>query len=216
MNLIFMGPPGAGKGTQAKTITATFPIPHISTGDMFREAVAGGTPMGLKAKEYMDAGRLVPDEVTIGVVEERLAKDDCAKGFLLDGFPRTIAQAEALDAVLAAMGRKVDAVIDIQVPASILLERMTGRVSCKDCKEVYHLKFSPPAQTGVCDKCGGELIQRSDDNEIAVVENRLKVYEEQTAILGGYYKKHGCLVAVDGDRDPKVVFADIKAALEKI
>ncbi|MDO4539911.1 MAG: adenylate kinase [Syntrophomonadaceae bacterium] len=216
MNVILMGPPGAGKGTQAEFIKTAFPIPHISTGDMFRVAVAEGTPMGIKAKEFMDAGKLVPDEVTIGVVKERLAKDDCAQGFLLDGFPRTVPQAEALDEVLGAMGRQVDAVVDIQVPASILLERMTGRVTCKACKTVYHLKFSPPAQAGVCDHCQGELVQRSDDNEIAVVENRLKVYEEQTAILADYYKNQGCLVAVDGNRDTKEVFADIKAALEKI
>ena len=216
MNIIIMGPPGAGKGTQAELIKAAFPIPHISTGDMFREAVANATPMGLKAKEYMDAGGLVPDEVTIGVVKERLAQDDCASGFLLDGFPRTVPQAEALRQILSDLGTQVEATLDIRVPAAVLLDRLRGRVSCKVCKAVYNLKYNPSSQSGICDQCGGELIQRTDDNEVSVVENRLKVYEAETAILDSYYQEQGSLIMVDGNRDSLAVFADIKAALEKI
>lgn len=215
MNIILMGPPGAGKGTQAEFIKAAFPIPHISTGDMFREAVAGGTAMGIEAKKYMDAGQLVPDEVTIGVVEERLAKDDCQGGFLLDGFPRTIPQAEALDAVLAGMGKKVEVALNIDVPDDILLARMSGRVSCVACKAVYNTKFNPPAKAGVCDKCGGELVQRSDD-KAETVKNRLNVYNEQTQPLIDYYAKQGSLKTVDGNRETKDVFEDVKCVLENL
>jgi adenylate kinase len=210
-----MGPPGAGKGTQAEFIKAAFPIPHISTGDMFREAVSGGTAMGIEAKKYMDAGQLVPDEVTIGVVEERLSKDDCKDGFLLDGFPRTIPQAEALDRVLAGMGKKVEVALNIAVPDEILLARMSGRVSCVACKSVFNTKFNPPATAGVCDKCGGELVQRSDDKE-ETVKNRLNVYNEQTQPLIDYYAKQGSLKTVDGNRDTNVVFEDVKRVLENL
>lgn len=212
MNVILMGPPGAGKGTQADLIKANYPIPHISTGDMFREAVSNGTELGKEAKKYMDSGHLVPDEVTIGIVEERLAQDDCAKGFLLDGFPRTVKQAEALDRVLARMGKKVQAAIDIYVPEDVLVERISGRISCKDCKTVYHLTFNPPAKEGVCDKCGGELIQRSDDRGEAV-KNRLQVYAEQTNPLIEYYKKQGTLYSIDGNRASREVFADIEKVM---
>ncbi|CFX05050.1 Adenylate kinase/UMP-CMP kinase [Syntrophomonas zehnderi OL-4] len=215
MNIIIMGPPGAGKGTQADLIKARFPILHISTGDMFREAVSKQTAMGLEAKKYMDAGQLVPDEVTIGVVEERLAQPDCADGFLLDGFPRTIPQAEALDKVLAKLGKKVEAALDISVPDQVLLERMTGRVSCPQCKTVYNTRFNPPTTVGICDKCGTGLMQRDDDKE-ATVKNRLKIYMEQTQPLLNYYEKQGTLRTIDGNRDPKDVFADVVLVLEKL
>jgi len=214
MNIILLGPPGAGKGTQAEFIKAHYPILHISTGDMFREAVSHQTAMGIEAKKFMDAGQLVPDDVTIGVVEERLSQPDCSSGFLLDGFPRTIPQAEALDQVLAKMGKKVDMALEITVPDAILIERMTGRVSCGDCKAVYNTKFSPPAKTGICDKCGGALVQRSDDKE-ETVKNRLKVYGEQTQPLLNYYEKTGKLKSLDGNRDPQAVFKDVQDLLGK-
>ncbi|WP_054697845.1 adenylate kinase [Syntrophomonas palmitatica] len=215
MNIVLMGPPGAGKGTQAEFIKARYPIPHISTGDIFREAVANGTELGKKAKTYMDSGQLVPDEVTIGIIEERLAREDCQKGFLLDGFPRTTVQAEALDKALALTGRKIEAAINISVPNEILVERMSGRISCKDCKTVYNLKFNPPAKAGICDRCGGELIQRSDDRG-DTVGKRLEVYMEQTNPLLDYYKAQGLLHDIDGNRDTEVVFADVRSILEKL
>lgn len=215
MNVLLMGPPGAGKGTQADLIKDRYPIPHISTGDMFREAVSTGTELGKEAKKYMDSGKLVPDEVTIGIVQERLAQDDCKEGFLLDGFPRTVKQAEALDQVLAKLGKKVEAAINITVPEDILYERMSGRISCKDCKTVYHLKFNPPAKAGICDKCGGELIQRSDDQG-DTVKRRLEVYAEQTNPLIEYYEKQGVLYDIDGNRDSQAVFADIAKVMESL
>lgn len=215
MNIIIMGPPGAGKGTQADFIKAAFPIPHISTGDMFREAVANGTELGKEAKKYMDGGQLVPDEVTIGIVKERLAQPDCKEGFLLDGFPRTTVQAEALAQVLADMGRKVEAAINVAVPDEVLIERITGRVSCSNCKTVYHTKFNPPTQAGKCDKCGGELVQRSDDTG-ETVRKRLVVYAAQTKPLLEYYEKQGVLHDINGNRDTREVFADIKRLLENL
>lgn len=215
MNVLLMGPPGAGKGTQADLIKDRYPIPHISTGDMFREAVSTGTELGKEAKKYMDSGKLVPDEVTIGIVQERLAQDDCKEGFLLDGFPRTVKQAEALDQVLAKLGKKVEAAINITVPEDILYERMSGRISCRDCKTVYHLKFNPPAKAGICDKCGGELIQRSDDQG-DTVKRRLEVYAEQTNPLIEYYEKQGVLNDIDGNRDSQAVFADIVKVMESL
>lgn len=215
MNVLLMGPPGAGKGTQADLIKDRYPIPHISTGDMFREAVSTGTELGKEAKKYMDSGKLVPDEVTIGIVQERLAQDDCKEGFLLDGFPRTVKQAEALDQVLAKLGKKVEAAINITVPEDILYERMSGRISCRDCKTVYHLKFNPPAKAGICDKCGGELIQRSDDQG-DTVKRRLEVYAEQTNPLIEYYEKQGVLYDIDGNRDSQAVFADIAKVMESL
>lgn len=193
-----MGPPGAGKGTQAQFLTKKLNIPHISTGDMFRKAVKEGTPLGLEAKRYMDTGKLVPDEVTIGIVKERLAEADCQRGFLLDGFPRTVPQADALEQTLQELGVKIDYVINIAVSREALLERLTGRRVCRSCGATYHLIYSPPREKDKCDHCGGELYQRSDDSETTVA-NRLDVYEEQTAPLIEYYEKKGLLLNIDGD-----------------
>ncbi|MEN6328060.1 MAG: adenylate kinase [Syntrophomonas sp.] len=215
MNIILMGPPGAGKGTQAELIKAKYPIPHISTGDMFREAVSNGTEMGKEAQKYMDAGKLVPDQVTIGIVEERLAQSDCAKGFLLDGFPRTTVQAEALDQVLQKLNKKVEVALNIAAPNQVLIERLSGRVSCKDCKKVYNLSYNPPAQVGVCDICGGEIIQRSDDRGETVAK-RLDVYNEQTAPLLDYYNQRQLLHDLDGNRDSREVFQDVVKVLESL
>jgi adenylate kinase len=215
VNIVLMGPPGAGKGTQAEFIKKEYLIPHISTGDMFRDAVSRETEQGKEAKKYMDAGKLVPDEVTIGIVEERLAEADCKVGFLLDGFPRTIVQAEALEKVLSSTGRKIDVAINIAVPNDILIKRLSGRVSCKECKVVYNLHSSPPSIEGICDNCGGELIQRSDDRGETVAK-RLEVYQEQTNPLLAYYSEQKILHEIDGNRNSKLVFADIKQSLESL
>lgn len=207
-----MGLPGAGKGTQAEKIVEKYSIPHISTGDMFRAAIKDGTELGIKAKSYMDQGNLVPDEVTIGIVRERLGKDDCSKGFLLDGFPRTVAQADALQQILTDLDRKLDAVLNIEVNPEILLARLTGRRICKDCGATYHLVFNPPAKSGVCDKCGGELYQRSDDNE-ETVGNRLEVNIEQSKPLLDFYNELGLVKTFDGEQEMKAVFADIDAVI---
>ena len=212
MNLVLMGLPGAGKGTQAEKIVAAYGIPHISTGDMFRAAMREGTPLGLQAKQYMDRGDLVPDEVTIGIVRERLSKDDCQNGFLLDGFPRTVAQAEALETMLADIGRKLDYVIHIDVRQDVLMERLTGRRICRNCGATYHLVFHPPAKPGVCDKCGGELYQRADDNE-ATVANRLEVNMKQMKPLVDFYEQKGYLRNINGEQDMEKVFADIRELL---
>lgn len=208
MNLVLMGLPGAGKGTQAEKIVQKYGIPHISTGDMFRAAMKEGTALGLQAKAYMDRGDLVPDEVTIGIVRERLSKDDCQKGFLLDGFPRTVAQAEALENILAELDRSIDYVINIEVDKGILMERLTGRRICKECGATYHLVFNPPAKPGVCDKCGGELYQRADDNE-ETVANRLEVNMKQTQPLLDFYRTKGYLRNINGQQEIEQVFADI-------
>ncbi|WP_432654132.1 adenylate kinase [Thermincola potens] len=211
---MIMGPPGAGKGTQAEVLVKELNITHISTGDMFRAAIKEGTEMGKKAKEYMDKGQLVPDEVVVGMVKDRLSQPDCEKGFLLDGFPRTIAQAEALSKTLDEMGIKLDGVINIEVPREKLLARLTGRRVCKSCGASYHVLFNPPEKEGVCNNCGGELYQRSDDNE-ETVNNRLDVYEEQTQPLIDYYKEKGLLININGDQPIDKVLADILAALRK-
>lgn len=208
MNLVFMGLPGAGKGTQAERIVEHFGIPHISTGDMFRSAIKEETPLGLEAKSYMDRGALVPDDVTIGIVNERLAKDDCKKGFLLDGFPRTVAQAEALENMLALTDRSIDHVIYIEVNRDLLLARLTGRRICKNCGATYHTEFNPPKTEGVCDKCGGELYQRHDDNA-ETVATRLDVNIKQQQSLLDFYEERGLLRTVKGDQHIDQVFLDI-------
>ncbi|WP_349409139.1 adenylate kinase [Pseudalkalibacillus sp. SCS-8] len=212
MNLVLMGLPGAGKGTQAAKIVDKYGIPHISTGDMFRAAIKEGTDLGMKAKSYMDAGNLVPDEVTIGIVDERLSKDDCQKGFLLDGFPRTVAQAEALENILSKSDRSIDYVLNIDVDKEQLMERLTGRRICKQCGATYHVIFNPPSEEGVCDKCGGELYQREDDNE-ETVKTRLEVNIEQSKPLLGFYEQKGYLRNIDGNQDINKVFEDIDRLL---
>ncbi|MBP2242893.1 adenylate kinase [Cytobacillus eiseniae] len=208
MNLVLMGLPGAGKGTQAEKIVDKYGIPHISTGDMFRAAIKGETELGLKAKSFMDKGELVPDEVTIGIVRERLSKDDCEKGFLLDGFPRTVPQAEALEEILADLNKKINFVINIDVNHEILMERLTGRRICKDCGATYHLVFNPPAKEDSCDRCGGELYQRADDNE-ETVQTRLDVNIKQTKPLLDFYDTKGYLRNIDGRQDIDKVFTDL-------
>jgi adenylate kinase len=211
-DLIILGPPGAGKGTQASGIVAEYGVPHISTGDMLRDAVKNQTTMGLEAKKYMDKGELVPDEVVIGIVKERLQQSDTEKGFLLDGFPRTIPQAQALDASLGEISRSVGKVIAILVNDEALIKRLTGRRICRGCQTPYHVQFSRPATEDVCDKCGGELYQRDDDTE-ATVRNRLEVYRAQTEPLIEYYDTQGVVARVDGDQAPDLVLAEIKAAV---
>lgn len=213
MRAILMGPPGAGKGTQAADLITRYQIPHISTGDMFRAAIKVGTALGIKAKEYMDAGSLVPDEVTIGIVAERLAEPDCSLGFLLDGFPRTVAQADALDKILRDLKMDLDGVINIEVPEAKLLERLTGRRICRQCGATYHMVFNPPASEAACDKCGGELYQRSDDT-LETAKNRLQVYNDQTQPLIDYYREKGLLREINGDQDIAIVLQDIVKALE--
>ncbi|WP_211749534.1 adenylate kinase [Paenibacillus sp. Marseille-Q4541] len=212
MNILFMGPPGAGKGTQAEAIVNEFGIPHISTGDAFRLAIKQGTPIGMKAKEYMDQGLLVPDDVTIGIVEERLQQPDCKKGFLLDGFPRTISQAEALDGILERLNTGLDHVINLKVDRDKLLARLTGRRLCKNCGSTYHVVFNPPKQEGICDKCGGELYQRSDDNEESV-GTRLDEYINKTAPLLTFYENKGLLRQIDGEQEIHAVSQEIVSLL---
>lgn len=212
MRLILLGPPGAGKGTQAANIVDKYNIPHISTGDIFRKNIKEGTELGKKAKEYIDGGQLVPDSLTIALVEDRLKQDDAKDGFLLDGFPRNISQAEALDTVLENMDTKLSSVINISVDPSILVERAVGRRICKNCGATYHVAFNPSKVEGVCDKCSGELYQRSDDNE-ETVSNRINVYSNETAPLIDYYTDKGVIINVDGQKDINLVFEDIASAL---
>lgn len=213
MRIIFLGPPGAGKGTQAKMLIDRYGIPQISTGDILRAAVKEGTPMGKKAKEYMDAGKLVPDEVVIGIMQDRLKQSDCAKGFILDGFPRTVAQAEALENMLKELNMPIDKVLALDVPDEVLLERLTGRRTCKSCGQMYHVKFDPPKSGNNCDKCGGELFQRDDDKE-ETIKNRLSVYHAQTAPLLDFYGKKGMVVKIDGTKTPDEIFNSLISVLE--
>ena len=213
MHILLMGPPGAGKGTQAANLVKKFSITHISTGDMFRAAIKEGTELGKKAKACIDAGNLVPDEITIGIVKERLSQEDCKKGFILDGFPRTVDQADALKGILTELGLSLKSVLNITVPSADLVERAVGRRICRSCGATYHVKFSPSKQEGVCDACGGELYQRADDTE-ETMKNRLSVYEAQTKPLIDYYQAAGLYVEIDGRQAIDKVFDDVVAALK--
>ncbi len=197
MRLVLLGAPGAGKGTQAKKLIDKYGMPQISTGDILRQNVAAGTPLGKEAKSFMDKGELVPDRVVLGLVEDRLKKDDCKKGYILDGFPRNTSQAEALDKILKSLGMPLTAALSVDVPKDDLMRRLTGRRTCKKCQQMYNVYFSPPKKNNACDKCGGELFQRDDDKE-ETIKRRLDVYDAQTAPLINYYKKGGILKSVKG------------------
>ena len=212
MKIIMLGAPGAGKGTQAKMIAAKYGIPHISTGDIFRANIKNGTELGAKAKEYMDKGLLVPDELVVDLVIDRFKEPDCANGYVLDGFPRTIPQAEALDKALTAIGESVDYAINVEVPDENIVRRMGGRRACVGCGATYHIVYSPTKVEGKCDTCGGDLIIRDDDKP-ETVQNRLAVYHEQTQPLIDYYKKANILKSVDGTQPMEKVFSDIVAIL---
>ena len=215
MNIILMGLPGAGKGTQASEIVKKFSIPHISTGDMFRKAIKDETDLGKEAKSYMDRGELVPDEVTVGIVKERISEDDAKKGFLLDGFPRTIEQAEALNNIMSELDRNIDAVINIEVPEEELMNRLTGRRICEKCGTTYHLVFNPPKVDGVCDIDGGKLYQRKDDNP-ETVSNRLSVNVKQSKPILEYYDEKGVLKNIDGAKDIDEVTKDVIDILDQL
>jgi adenylate kinase len=202
--LIFLGAPGAGKGTQAREVARHFTIPQVSTGDILREAVKRQTPLGLAAKAKMEAGALVPDEVVCGIVEERIDETDCQKGFILDGFPRTIAQAQFVDRMLQAKGRGLPQVLDIEVDEDLLLKRLTGRRTCSVCGEIYNVHFNPPKAEGICDKDGGKLLYRADDNE-QTIRQRLEAYHKQTSALIEFYRAQGVLHEVEGNNDPAAI-----------
>lgn len=214
MNLIMLGAPGAGKGTQAVRLKEKYSIPHISTGDIFRANIKNGTELGNKAKAYMDKGELVPDELVCDLVVSRLQESDCEKGFILDGFPRTLGQADSLDKALNDFGKKIDYAIDIEVPDSDIVKRMSGRRLCESCGTGYSIYINPPKVEGVCDKCGGKVIQRDDDKEETVL-NRLDVYHAQTQPLIDYYKKKGCLKEIDGTKMPDEIFDIIVKVVEE-
>ncbi|MCL1808794.1 MAG: adenylate kinase [Clostridiales bacterium] len=213
MNLILLGPPGAGKGTQAVKLKEKYSIPHISTGDIFRKNIKEGTELGIKAKMYMDKGELVPDDVVIGIALSRLCESDCEGGFLLDGFPRTVHQAEELSAFLADSGRALDLVLDINVDKDELVRRLSGRRVCKLCGATFHVTGMPPQKDGICDKCGGELLQRADDSE-ETVTNRIEVYNRQTMPLVDYYEKMGVIAHIDGAAGLENVFSEITKSIE--
>ncbi len=212
MKIIMLGAPGAGKGTQAKKIAEKYGIPHVSTGDIFRANIKGGTELGKKAKSYMDQGQLVPDDVTIGMLLDRISQADCENGYVLDGFPRTIPQAKSLTDALNARGEKMDYAVDVDVPDEAIVTRMGGRRACVKCGATYHVAFNPPKAEGVCDACGDTLVLRDDDKP-ETVKNRLLVYHDQTQPLIDYYKKEGVLVEVDGTQNLEKVFQDIVAVL---
>lgn len=214
-NIIIMGPPGAGKGTQAKRIIDAYHIPHISTGDMFREEIASGSKLGKLAKSYMDDGHLVPDEVTIEVVRERLSKDDCQNGYLLDGYPRTIPQAEALERISKEIGRPVNCVLNVNANNDILIKRISGRLVCPNCGTSYHIENLKPKVTGICDRCHTKLVQRADDNVQSLMV-RLEHYERQTKPLIAFYKEAGILVDIDGLKDAPLLFIDVQKILDSI
>jgi len=212
MKLVLLGPPGAGKGTQAKMLIEKYQLPQISTGDILRQAVKDGTPLGKGAKTYMDQGKLVPDDLIVNLIKERIKAEDCKAGYIFDGFPRTVAQAEALDSLLASLATQLDAVVSINVPEDELVKRLSGRRTCKNCGALYHMLYTPPVKEGICDKCGGSLFQRSDDNE-ATIRQRLSVYREQTAPLIAYYTKQALVKAIPGTGDPEEIFAKVCQAL---
>ncbi|MDD3251205.1 MAG: adenylate kinase [Lachnospiraceae bacterium] len=212
MKIIMLGAPGAGKGTQAKKIAEKYEIPHISTGDIFRANIKGGTELGMKAKSYMDQGQLVPDDVTIGMLLDRISAADCANGYVLDGFPRTIPQAESLTKALSERGEKMDYAIDVNVPDEAIVTRMSGRRACLSCGATYHIVYNPPKKADICDVCGEKLVLRDDDKP-ETVQKRLTVYHEQTQPLIAYYKNAGILVTVDGTKNLNEVFKDITDVL---
>lgn len=212
MRIVLLGAPGAGKGTQAKKLIEKYGMPQISTGDLLRAAVAAGTALGKEAKSYMDKGELVPDSVVLGMVEERLKQDDCKKGYILDGFPRNTAQAEALDKMLAALNMSLTAALSVDVPLDDLMKRLTGRRTCKSCGQMYNVYFKAPAKEGVCDKCNSELFQRDDDKE-ATIKKRLEVYTAQTEPLIGYYKNKGIVKSVSGTGSIDEIFKKVTEAL---
>lgn len=210
MKLIFLGPPGVGKGTIAKMAMERYSIPQVSTGDIFRENIKSQTELGKKAKEFIDRGSLVPDEITVGMVRDRLGKEDCKGGYILDGFPRTIPQAEALEGI-----DRIDRVINFYAPDELIIKRLSNRRTCRKCGEIYNLVTVPPKKKGMCDKCGGELFQR-DDDKAETISNRLKVYRQQTEPLIGHYKKKGMLTDISGEGTPESIFRDTAAALETV
>ena len=212
MKVIMLGAPGAGKGTQAVRVASAYQIPHISTGDIFRANIKGGTELGKKAKEYMDAGKLVPDELVCDLVVDRIKKEDCKNGYVLDGFPRTIPQTEALDKAVEAIGEKVDFAVNIDVPDEAIITRMSGRRACLTCGATYHIEYNPPKKADICDTCGSALVLREDDKP-ETVKTRLDVYHEQTQPLIDYYTGKNILVTVDGTQNMDKVFSDIKALL---
>ena len=213
MKLILLGPPGAGKGTQAKMLTEKFSIPQISTGDILRAAVKDGTPMGQKVRAFMNSGGLVPDEVVVGIVRDRLQEEDCKNGFILDGFPRTVAQADALQTSLQEMGKDLDRVISLEVDTEALVERLTGRRTCKECGRGYHVKFDSSRVAGICDTCGGTLFQRDDDQE-ETIRKRLQVYADQTSPLIRYYREAGVLMELDGMQPIRLVQEKLLSLLQ--
>jgi adenylate kinase len=214
MNIILLGPPGSGKGTQAKMIADKYKVKHISTGDILRENVRGGTPLGKEAKKYMDAGQLVPDQVLIDIIKDRLAKPDVKGGWMLDGYPRTIPQAEALEKILPSLGQKMNVVLNVDVPDKELVGRLSGRRMCK-CGASYHVQFNPPKKDGICDTCGGELYHRDDDKAEAIMK-RLDAYHKQTQPLIDYYAKKGVIANINGMGDIKAIFGEITKVLDKL